>query len=287
MNDEEHLRRFENHSLPHAQWTHRAHLKVAYLYLLRLPYPEALERLRTGIKAYNAAHGIKDTPTGGYHETLTQVWLQLVHNALRQFGPADTADAFFDTQTQLSDKRTPLLFYSRERLMSAEAKRIFVTPDLASLPRAPAPANTPASISSAASPPRPQVVSTAIRLLWINLAFIIPHLWIAWPQIRPKANLEFGFLILLVVVILQIWLITMIDEGYHWVRVTLLTLLVIGLSDGLRGMIECFGHSLISGVLNLAQAALHVTGVALLFTAAARPWFRRSTPPEITTVCSK
>ena len=264
---------------------------MAYLYLLRFPYPEALERLRTGIQAYNAAHGIQDTPTGGYHETLTQVWLQLVHTALRQFGPADTADAFFDTQTQLSDKRTPLLFYSRERLMSAEAKRMFVEPDLAPLPQPPAPAspvpaNTPSSSSGAASPPRPKVVSTAIRLLWLNLALVIPHLWITWPEIRSKANLEFGFLILFVVVILQIWLITMIDEGYHWVRVTLLTLLVIGLSDGLSSIIECFGHSLITGVLNLAQTALHVTGVALLFTPAARPWFRRS-PSEITTVCSK
>ncbi|MBN8420912.1 MAG: hypothetical protein J0L73_18490 [Verrucomicrobia bacterium] len=276
MDDEEHLRRFEDQSLPKELWNHRAHLKVAYLYLRRLPYPEALERLRTGIKSYNAAHCIQDTPTGGYHETMTQVWLQLVHTALRQFGPADTADAFFDTQTQLSDQRTPLLFYSRDRLMSPEAKRSLIEPDLAPLPRAPAPANTPASSSSAASPPRPKVVSTAIRLLWLSLALMIPHLWVAWPQIRSDAHLEFGFLILFVAVILNIWLITMIDEGYHWVRVTFLTLLVIGLPAGLSGMIECFGHSLISGMLNLAQTALHVTGVALLFTAAARPWFRRA-----------
>lgn len=135
MTDTEHLRRFEDHSLPHAEWTHRAHLKVAYLYLCQLPYPEALERLRAGIKAYNAAHGIQDTPTGGYHETLTQVWLQLVHTTLRQFGPAETADAFFDAQTQLGSKRTPLLFYSRDRLMSAEAKHGFIPPDLAPLPQ--------------------------------------------------------------------------------------------------------------------------------------------------------
>lgn len=134
MNDAEHLRRFEDHSLPKEQWTHRAHLKVAYLYLLRFPYAEALDRLRAGIQAYNAAHGIIDTPTGGYHETMTQVWLQLVHTTLRQFGPADTADAFFDTQTQLSDKHAPHLFYSREHIMSPEAKRSFVAPDLTALP---------------------------------------------------------------------------------------------------------------------------------------------------------
>jgi len=135
MNDEEHLRRFEDHSLPKEQWTHRAHLKVAYLYLNRFSQPEALERLRVGIQAYNAAQGIRDTPTGGYHETMTQVWLQLVYTALRQFGPAESADAFFEALPQLSDKRTPLLFYSRDRLMSPEAKRSYVTPDLAPLPK--------------------------------------------------------------------------------------------------------------------------------------------------------
>lgn len=287
MNDAEHLRRFEDHSLPLEQWNHRAHLKVAYLYLSQFSFAEALERLRTGIQAYNAAQGIQDTPTGGYHETMTQVWLQLVYTALRQFGPADTADEFFDAQTQLCDKRTPLLFYSRDRLMSAEAKRSFVEPDLAPLPRppapaSPAPANVPASSSVPASPPRPPVVSTAIRLLWLSLALTIPHLWIAWPEIRSKAHLEFGFLILFVAVILNIWLVTMIDEGYHWVRVTFLVLLVIGLPGGLMNVIECFGDSFISGMLNLVQTALHVTGVALLFTAAARLWFRRPASPDIT-----
>ncbi|WP_395748127.1 hypothetical protein [Prosthecobacter sp.] len=134
MNDEEHLRRFEDHSLPREQWTHRAHLKVAYLYLQRLSFPDALAQLRAGIKAYNAAKGIQDTPTGGYHETMTRVWLQLVYTALSQFGPAESADAFFDAQHQLASKRTPLLFYSHDLIMSPEARCSFVVPDLAPLP---------------------------------------------------------------------------------------------------------------------------------------------------------
>lgn len=135
MNDEEHLRRFEDWSFPLDQWNHRAHLKVAYLYLRRFSFDEALSRLRSGIRAYNAAHGIVDSPTGGYHETMTQAWLQLVYVALCQFGPADSADAFLDAQTQLGEKRVLLWFYSRDRLMSPEAKATFVAPDLAPLPR--------------------------------------------------------------------------------------------------------------------------------------------------------
>lgn len=135
MNDDEHLRRFEDQSLPHAEWHHRAHLKVAYLYLNRLSYEETLAKLQTGIRTYNAAHGIVDSPTSGYHETLTQAWLRLVHTMLCQFGPAESADAFFDAQSQLMEKRVVLLFYSRDRIMSVEARAGFVEPDLAPLPQ--------------------------------------------------------------------------------------------------------------------------------------------------------
>jgi len=135
VNDEEHLQRFEDQSLPLDLWNHRAHLKVAYLYLTRFPFEEALQKLRTGIRAFNAAHGIADSPTSGYHETVTCAWGQLVYTTLCQFGPAASADAFFDAQTQLNEKRTLLLFYSRDRIMSYEAKASFITPDLAPLPQ--------------------------------------------------------------------------------------------------------------------------------------------------------
>ena len=46
MNDDEHLRQFENQSLPLGDWNHRAHLKVAYLYLTRFPFDEALKRMQ-------------------------------------------------------------------------------------------------------------------------------------------------------------------------------------------------------------------------------------------------
>jgi len=137
VDDAVHLRQFEDQSLPRDAWNHRAHLKVAYLYLTRFQFDESLRRMRAGVRAYNAAHGIVETPTGGYHDTITCAWMQLVHVTLQQFGPADSADAFFDSQSQLNSQRTLLLFYSRDLLMSAEARATFVAPDLAPLPRPP------------------------------------------------------------------------------------------------------------------------------------------------------
>lgn len=134
MNDDELFRRFNDLSLPLDLWNHRAHLKIAYLHLARHSFEEALCKMRAGIRAFNAARGIADSPASGYHETLTRAWLHLVHTTLCQFGPAASAGEFFDAQTQLNDKRILLLFYSRDLIMSPEAKASFVPPDLAPLP---------------------------------------------------------------------------------------------------------------------------------------------------------
>src|ERR1044072_8867483 len=72
------VRRFEDCTLPRVEWTHAAHLTVALWHLLQFEWPEAVVRVRTRIKRYNAAHGIVETPTGGYHETLTPFWLRVV-----------------------------------------------------------------------------------------------------------------------------------------------------------------------------------------------------------------
>ena len=133
--DETFLQHFEACAIPHQEWNHSAYLKVAYLYLTRQPFEAALEKIRSGVKAHNLSHGIQDTPTSGYHETMTCVFMHLVHTTLRQFGHAGSADAFFDAQSQLGNKRIPLLFYSRDLIMSAAAKAVFVEPDLAALPK--------------------------------------------------------------------------------------------------------------------------------------------------------
>jgi len=62
------LRGFYDCTLPRADWTHAAHLTIALWHLLQYDWPEAVARVRHGIKRYNAAHGIVTTPTGGYHD---------------------------------------------------------------------------------------------------------------------------------------------------------------------------------------------------------------------------
>jgi hypothetical protein len=137
VTDEEFLRRFEAAEIALTDWRHREHIKVAYLYLCRYPRAKALDRLRHHIQALNSALGVPESPGRGYHETITQAWLRLVEATLREDGPAENAQRFYEMHPELSQPRVLRLFYSRTRLMSAEAKSQFVEPDLASLPRNP------------------------------------------------------------------------------------------------------------------------------------------------------
>lgn len=133
--DEEFLRSFEDCTLPFAEWRHRAHLKVAYLYLQRVPLDEALMKVRESIKRYNAATNTPETLERGYHETITVAWMRLVHFALCERGPAMTAEKFLDREGEFLSKEALLKFYTRERLISWRAKAEFVAPDRAAFPQ--------------------------------------------------------------------------------------------------------------------------------------------------------
>src|SRR4051812_23067670 len=142
MTDDELLRAFEELTLPLEQWTHRAHVKVAFTYLRRHPFDEALRRMRDGVKAYNTRHGVPEGPTSGYNETTTHAFLHLIAATLHAYGqthPTPDADAFCDTHPQLMTRHALRLFYSPQRRMHALAKTQFVEPDLAPLPKILAP----------------------------------------------------------------------------------------------------------------------------------------------------
>jgi hypothetical protein len=129
------LRAFEECTLPFEEWHHRAHLKVAYLYLRMFPFDEALVRARENIKRYNAATNTPETLERGYHETITVAWMRLVQFTLEEYGPAPSADEFLEAQEQLLNRKALRFFYSRDRIISWKAKAEFVEPDLSPLPR--------------------------------------------------------------------------------------------------------------------------------------------------------
>ena len=128
------LRRFDDCTLPRDEWTHAAHLTVALWHLLEYDWAEAVTRVRRGIQRYNAAHGIRTTPTGGYHETLTLFWMRRVRAFLEEGrNEARSLVALANDLCAALDSRLPLEYYTRERLFSSEARAAWVEPDLKSL----------------------------------------------------------------------------------------------------------------------------------------------------------
>lgn len=139
MDDATFLREFLACTLPKPMWNHRAHLRIAYMLLREHPdsFTAALDAIRTGIRAYNNATGVVDMPLSGYHETVTEAWLRILADAITRLGPSTDSEAFLTEQPHLAARTLLRMFYSRERITSAEAKHAFVDSDVIPLPPRP------------------------------------------------------------------------------------------------------------------------------------------------------
>jgi hypothetical protein len=125
------IRDFEAGRLPRGRWDHNAHLAVACWYLVCHPEPEATRRIRTGIQRYNEAAGIVTTKESGYHETMTMFWINRVKRFLKGATLECSLVGLMNNLTaHYADKRLPFEYYSRDLLMSWDARRAWVEPDL-------------------------------------------------------------------------------------------------------------------------------------------------------------
>jgi hypothetical protein len=94
MTDDDFLAAFEARTIPKAEWTHAAHVRMAWLFLKRLPFAAALDRIREGIRRYNAAVG-----SDGYHETIMVAFTLLIRARVTNAGIADSFPSFLLPQS--------------------------------------------------------------------------------------------------------------------------------------------------------------------------------------------
>jgi hypothetical protein len=154
LSDGEFLAAFESATL--ADFHHVDHVRAAWIYLRRLPFLRASERMAESVWHFAARHGAHMK----YHETITQAWMLLVRDALEQDrqagggertptseadpGPLsvdshanhvpDGFDAFSSAHPELLDAHALDRFYSPQLLASPAARAQFVPPDLSPLP---------------------------------------------------------------------------------------------------------------------------------------------------------
>src|SRR5262249_28267371 len=150
MSDDEFLRAFEECQIARKDWTHEAHVRMAWLYLTRIESDaEVFDRVRDGIKRLNAEFVLQQQarcvilpdkepdPRGldGYHETITVAFVTVIASRII---PGEDFAAFRDRNPDLFDRKFPALLkhYSPERLFSSPAKMEFLEPDLEPLPEA-------------------------------------------------------------------------------------------------------------------------------------------------------
>jgi hypothetical protein len=123
-------------TLPQPEWTHEAHLAATTYLLLKRPDIDLDKELPGIIRAYNESVGGVNSDSEGYHETITRVFLHGVRLFLSE---ADGSEPIHDLVNELLSspmgrRDWPLRFYTKDRLLSVEARRDFIPPDLAALP---------------------------------------------------------------------------------------------------------------------------------------------------------
>jgi hypothetical protein len=126
---------FNASAIPEKEWTHREHLRIGWMFLTKHPLlDEAHILMRVGIIRLNGFHKLVETPSRGYHETLTRVWLLLIRGLMKEVDDAATSAAFVDQCGARLSRDAVLKHYSRDKIMSVRARSIFVDPDLEPFP---------------------------------------------------------------------------------------------------------------------------------------------------------
>lgn len=123
---------FSEKSLPKSEWTHLAHLAVAFAELdSEQEFEKTLDSLRRKIKAYNLSVGTPNSDDSGYHETLTVFWLRVVLAFHSENSPCTSEELYRKfIGTSFALPNLPSLFYSKELLFSRQARHHWVNPDL-------------------------------------------------------------------------------------------------------------------------------------------------------------
>lgn len=122
-------------TLPKAQFTHQAHLRVGLWHVLRYSPDAALSELRERISAFNLANGGTNSATEGYHETITRFYVWQIARFVAEADLTRPEDDLADELVRRYGERDlPMRYWSRERLMSSEARIAWLEPDRAPLP---------------------------------------------------------------------------------------------------------------------------------------------------------
>ncbi len=119
---------FESLEFPADDFNHAAHVHLAWIYLHKNPFPEALILFRDSLKRFATHHGV----TAIYHETITVIFVILIHDRIKE---GELWMEFRNRNSDLISRGKELIFklYREGTLENQESKSRFVLPDLCRL----------------------------------------------------------------------------------------------------------------------------------------------------------
>jgi hypothetical protein len=131
--DQDFKRQVEACEFPVPNFDHRAHIRLAYVYLAENKAGVSVRLMRDALTGLLRHIGVD--PAQKYHETLTEAWILAVHHFMNKTANSVSADDFIEQNPVLLDSKIMLSHYSAEVLFSDDARRAFVEPDLDPIPR--------------------------------------------------------------------------------------------------------------------------------------------------------
>lgn len=126
------MQAFEETKLPFEEWTHKAHVRMAWNYISQHGQEDATPLIKQGIMRFNERN--KDKVRVGYSETITMFYIHVVTKALESMPPEHTFEDFLQLHQDIASKEYLLKYYSPDVLAQSESKRTFFKPDRLSLP---------------------------------------------------------------------------------------------------------------------------------------------------------
>ncbi|UJR20354.1 hypothetical protein I4U23_023485 [Adineta vaga] len=129
--DDEFLKQFESCTL--TSWSHRTHVRMAWLYLTRDGRRTGVKKIFDGIKNFLENTQISSKPT--FHFTMTYFWIQMIDLAIAQSPKETTFEEFLRLNPQLLKEDLYFDYYKKETILNnPTARQEMVLPDIKPLP---------------------------------------------------------------------------------------------------------------------------------------------------------
>ena len=123
------VRKFNDRTLSHPEWTHHAHLIVAIWYLQKHSFYDAICRLKSGIILLNDSQETKNTGESGYHETITVFWITVIATYIKinsDFSIEQLVNGFLNSS--LENRYLSAEFYGSQNIMAQNFRAIYYEP---------------------------------------------------------------------------------------------------------------------------------------------------------------